>query len=77
MSYSLVTPCCNYPSSTPGGQGDCTKKDTCTDRHVLYGAICAIHSMAYGVGHLGAGEITLKCFNKTVAPIPEEPDADQ
>jgi hypothetical protein len=71
MSYSLVTPCCNYPSSTPEGQGDCTKKDTCTDRHVLYGALVAIHAMAYGTGHLGSGEITLECNNKTVAKAEE------
>ena len=64
MSYSLVTPCCNYPSATPEGQGDCIKKDTCTDRHVIYGAVCAIHAMPFGVGHLGAGTITLTCSNK-------------
>ena len=67
MSYSLVTPCCNYPSLEPEGQGDCIKKDTCTDRHVVYGAICAIHAMAYGAGHLGAGTITLSCSNKLMA----------
>jgi len=66
MSYSIVTPCCDYPSSTPEGQGDCLKKDICTDRHVLYGALCAIHAMPFGTGHLGAGAITLACSNKTV-----------
>jgi hypothetical protein len=72
MSYSLVTPCCNYPSQTPGGQGACLKKDICTDRHVISGAISAIHSMPFGVGHLGAGAITLSCGNKQVAaPEPE------
>ena len=69
MSYSLMTPCCNYPSSTPEGQGDCIKKDTGTDRHVLYGAISAIHAMPFGTGHLGAGNITLTCSNKVVAPL--------
>lgn len=66
MSYSLNTPCNNYPSSTPEGQGDCIHKDKCTDRHVLQGAITAIHQMPFGVGHLGSGEITLECFNKKV-----------
>jgi len=67
MSYSLMTPCCNYPSPSPEGQGDCLKKDTCTDRHVIMGAIMGIHQMPFGVGHLGAGEITLTCFNKVTA----------
>ena len=69
MSYSLITPCCNYPAPAdcPDGQGDCTKKDICTDRSVFYGAICAIHQMPFGVGHLGSGLITLTCNNKTVA----------
>lgn len=74
MSYSLYTPCCNYPSPGPEGQGDCVKKDTCTDRNVLYGAICAIHQMPFGVGHLGCGSITLTCHNKVVAPCEKEGD---
>ena len=71
MSYSLITPCCSYPSGNPEGQGDCLKKNTCTDRHVLHGAICAIHTMPFGIGHQGAGTITLTCGNKEVAPTPE------
>lgn len=68
MSYSLVTPCCNNPSNNPEGQGDCTKKDICTDRAVLSSAICKIHQMPFGiVGHHGCGEIVLVCRNKTVA----------
>lgn len=66
MSYSLVTPCSNYPAQNPEGNGDCIKKGTCTDRHVLYGAIQAIHCMPFGVGHKGGGEIILKCFNKEI-----------
>ena len=76
MSYSLNTPCHNYPSSSPEGQGDCVKKDTCTDRHVLYGAVCAIHQMPFGVGHLGAGSITLTCCNKVVA-IPQKENGNE
>ena len=69
MSYSLVTPCTNFPCSpeTPNGQGDCTKKDICTDRAVLNGAISAIHQMPFGVGHHGGGQIVLNCSNKTVS----------
>jgi len=71
MSYSLETPCCNFHPSTP--PNDCLKKDTCTDRHILYGAVCAIHQMPFGVGHLGAGTITLTCNNKVVAEsMPKE-----
>jgi len=35
----------------------------CTDQHVLAGAISGIHLMPFGVGHLGAGSITLDCQN--------------
>ena len=57
MSYSLIEPC--FP---------CLKKDKCTDRSVLYGAICGIHNMPFGVGHLGAGNITLNCVNLVQEP---------
>ena len=78
MSYSLETPCCNYPSAVPGGQGDCVKKDICTDRAVLNGAISAIHQMPFGVGHLGGGSIVLNCSNKQLAqpPVEEETEPD-
>lgn len=56
MSYSLIEPC-----------DDCDKKKLCTDRSVLYGAISGIHCMPFGVGHLGAGTITMNCFNKVQA----------
>jgi hypothetical protein len=52
MSYSLNCPCF-----------DCTKKDKCTDRASIAGAISGIHCMPYGVGHLGAGSIDLNCIN--------------
>lgn len=71
MSYSFVTPCNNYPSSKPEGQGDCVKKDTCADRHVIQGAINAVHGM--GKPHQGGGTITLDCCNKVVATPEEEP----
>jgi len=71
MSYSLKTPCTNYSSPGPEGQGDCTKKDTCADRHVLEGARCAIHQM--GKPHQGGGTIILDCVNKTVAAPAETP----
>lgn len=71
MSYSQVTPCCNYPSPDPEGQGDCTKKDTCADRHLLNVAVCAIHQM--GAQHQGGGSIVLNCSNKVVAQ-PEDPE---
>lgn len=61
MSYSLNDPC--HP---------CTKKDKCTDRCVISGAIVGIHQMPFGVGHLGAGTITLSCFNLEVKPKEEE-----
>ena len=67
MSYSLETPCCNYPSRTPEGQGDCEKKDTCTDRIVLTEAISKIHQHSFSEGHQGYGTIILDCKNKTVA----------
>lgn len=74
MSYSLVTPCCNYPSPAPGGQGDCLKKDTCLDKCKLEEALSSIHCM--GEAHKGCGTITLDCTNKmTAQPEPEtEPD---
>lgn len=52
MSYSFNHPCDN-----------CLKRQRCTDRHVVQGAITAIHSMPFEVGHLGAGEINLECQN--------------
>lgn len=60
MSYSLIDPC--YP---------CLKKGKCTDRASIAGAIAGIHQMPYGVGHLGAGNVTLNCFNREVVE-PEE-----
>lgn len=56
MSYSFIDPC--FP---------CVKKNKCTDRNVISGAISAIHQMPCGVGHLGAGSITLACHNREVA----------
>lgn len=53
MSYSFYNPCT-----------DCKKNVECTDRHVIYGAISAIHSMPYGVGHIGSGIIRLDCAIK-------------
>ena len=42
----------------------CTKKDKCTDRHFVDGAIAGIHSVwPAEKGHLGAGTITLACQN--------------
>jgi hypothetical protein len=52
MSYSLNCEC-----------GTCTKQFVCTDRHVISGAISGIHQMPIGVGHIGAGSITISCFN--------------
>lgn len=71
MSYSLLTPCCNYPSPGPDGQGDCTKKDTCADRHLISAAVSCIHSS--GKVHQGGGSIVLNCSNKVVA-TPEDPE---
>ena len=55
MSYSLTSKC-----------WDCAKADRCTDRHVLGGAIQAIHCMPgkpteNNFGHLGYGTIDLNC----------------
>lgn len=52
MSYSFDYDC-----------EECQKKEACTDRHVVQGAINAIHSMPFGVGHLGSGCISLDCQN--------------
>lgn len=57
MSWSLTTPCF-----------DCAKNEKCTDRHVIGGAIEAIHQMPVGVGHLGAGNIEMECFEKEEKP---------
>jgi hypothetical protein len=65
MPYQLETPCNNFPSVFPQGQGDCEFKDTCVDRHVLDGAIHAIHQI--GGAHLGSGTIILACNNKLSA----------
>jgi hypothetical protein len=56
MSYSLNTPC-----------WDCVKSDSCTDRHVLGGAIQGIHQMpgrntGKDFGHMGSGSINLTCM---------------
>lgn len=64
MSYSLVTPCQNYPSSTPVVRVTALKKIHALTAMLFYGALCAIHQMAYGVGHQGAGQIILECSNK-------------
>ena len=51
MSYSLNAPC-------PG----CVKKDKCTDKHFIEGAISGIHSVyPASKGHLGSGSIDLNC----------------
>ena len=53
MSYSLNDKC-----------GTCTKKNRCTDKHFLYGAICGIHNVFPSEkGHLGSGTVTLDCQN--------------
>jgi D-arabinose 1-dehydrogenase-like Zn-dependent alcohol dehydrogenase len=53
MSYSLNTKC-----------GICEKKDKCTDRHFIEGAISGIHSVYPAVkGHLGSGTVDLNCQN--------------
>lgn len=57
MSYSLNLPSCF----------SCNKQKTCTDRHVLQGAVSIIHLMPFGVGHLGSGSITMQCYNLEVA----------
>ena len=59
MSYSLNAPC-----------GTCTKKDKCTDRHFLEGAISGIHMVwPSDKGHLGSGTIDLKCQNLTEGKV--------
>jgi hypothetical protein len=67
MSYSLVTPCNNFPCTpaTPEGQGDCVHKDSCLDKCKLEEAIYSIHCM--GDCHKGGGTIILDCFNKKIA----------
>jgi hypothetical protein len=53
MSYSLAYKC-----------GICSKKDKCTDRHFIDGAICGIHSVwPAEKGHLGAGSSVIDCVN--------------
>lgn len=53
MSYSFTEPCYG-----------CKKKDQCTDRHFVRGAINGIHDVhPPEKGHLGAGVITLTCFH--------------
>lgn len=53
MSYSFIAPC-----------GDCTKREVCSDRHFIEGAITGIHSVYPPVkGHLGSGTIELNCLN--------------
>lgn len=53
MSYSLNTKC-----------GICTKKDKCTDRNFIRGAIDGIHSIfPPQETHLGSGSIDLNCQN--------------
>lgn len=52
MSYSLVTNCYS-----------CVKNTKCTDQASISGALCGIHQMPFGVGHLGAGTVTVKCHN--------------
>ena len=51
MSYSLYTQC-----------GTCEKKDRCTDKHFIEGAISGIHSVyPSSKGHLGSGSVEIKC----------------
>jgi len=53
MSYSLATKC-----------NTCEKKDKCTDRHFIEGAISGIHQVyPPEKGHLGSGTIELNCNN--------------
>ncbi len=64
MSYSLDVPC--YP---------CLKKDKCTDRASIAGALSGIHQMPHGIGHLGSGKVVLVCNNSLqVAPGETEQD---
>lgn len=58
MSYSVNDPC-----------EPCVKKGQCTDRIVIRGAVQGIiHSMPFGVGHLGGGTVTMQCHNLEVKP---------
>jgi len=70
MSYSLTSKC-----------WDCTKAARCTDRHVLSGAIQAIHQMpgmnTGDFGHLGAGTIILDCNRYEKKEEPKSADAVQ
>lgn len=53
MSYSLNTKC-----------GDCEKRNKCTDKHFLEGAISGIHQVYPSEkGHLGSGSVDLNCNN--------------
>jgi hypothetical protein len=53
MSYSLQSEC-----------GTCIKRDKCTDRHFIEGAISGIHAVwPQAKGHLGSGTIELCCNN--------------
>jgi hypothetical protein len=53
MSYSLITKCFG-----------CVKKDRCSDRHFLEGAISGIHQVhPPEKGHLGSGSVELNCQN--------------
>jgi hypothetical protein len=50
----------------------CTKRKECTDRHLIQTAINCIHSMPYNqnAGHLGSGEVELKCSQRQPEPVP-------
>ena len=51
MSYGLTSEC-----------GVCIKKDKCTDRHFIEGAISGIHQVwPAEKGHLGSGTIIIQC----------------
>lgn len=53
MSYSLNTKC-----------GTCQKRNKCTDKHFIEGAISGIHQVwPAEKGHLGSGSIEMKCQN--------------
>lgn len=53
MSYSLNNKC-----------GICGKKDKCTDRHFIEGAISGIHQVwPQEKGHLGSGVVEMSCQN--------------
>jgi hypothetical protein len=63
VSYSLYTQC-----------GTCEKKDKCSDRHFIEGAINGIHSVyPMSKGHLGSGSIEIKCQNFVVQIDPALP----